>query len=339
MKGRLENSIKIETKITEILKVMPPIISEYYSQFKQGRQPRACYTYIVRLQDFLKSINENIMEITISDLNNVSAVSNFMTKISTTEKDGEIKETSISYQQLNWAILNSFYSFLCDNDYIEKNPMDKIKRVKGKDAVQHKFLTERDLKKILYSVELGVETKTDWEAFQIKWKSRDKSILMLFMETGMRCTALSEINIEDVNLDERTISVVNKGHKAYVYKIDNALVEVLREWLATRSEILGDTELDALFISTHKERLNSASISYLVKKYSKDALGYSVSPHKLRAAFANIILRKSNGNIYLAQRLLDHSSPDTTKIYLNDITEEDKDRATQMISESIFQED
>ncbi len=93
--------------------------------------------------------------------------------------------------------------------------------------------------------------------------------------------------------------------------------------------------MDALFISDRKKRITSTTISRLVGKYSEDALGYSVSPHKLRAAYANIILRKSNGNIYLTQRLLDHASPNTTKIYLDDISEEDKDMATQMISSAI----
>ena len=67
-----------------------------------------------------------------------------------------------------------------------------------------------------------------------------------------------------------------------------------------------------------------------------DALGYKISLHKLRAAFVNMVLRNSNGNIYLAQRLLDHESPTTTKIYLKGITDEDKEKATLMVSDLLF---
>lgn len=314
---------------------MPDFVKEYYSVFKQGRQPSAVLNYIRYLRRFLLFVNKNTKEITIEDLNSNSIVSSYMDSINTTERGGEIRETSMSYRQSTYAVLNSFYSFLVDNDYIDKNPIRKIKRTKGKDIVKRKFLTERDLRKILAAADVGVGTE-----LQVKrsdpWRHRDKAILMLFMETGMRCTALSEINVSDVDLNKGTVSVINKGHKPFIYKIEGKLVEALLLWLRDRREFLKDTEMDALFISDRKKRITSRTISRLVEKYSEDALGYSVSPHKLRAAYANIILRKSNGNIYLTQRLLDHASPNTTKIYLDDISEEDKDMATQMISSAIF---
>lgn len=335
MQGRLEHAIECEAKAEEMLKDMPDFVKEYYSVFKQGRQPSAVLNYIRYLGRFLRFVNEDTKNITIEDLNSNAIVSSYMNSINTTIKGGEIRETSMSYRQSTYAVLNSFYSFLTDNDYIEKNPIRKIKRTKGKDIVTRKFLTERDLRRILAAADVGVGSE-----LQIKrndqWRHRDKAILMLFMETGMRCTALSEINVSDVDLNKGTISVINKGHKPFVYKIEGKLVEALLLWIRDRKEFLKDKEMDALFVSDRKKRITSRTISRLVEKYSEDALGYSISPHKLRAAYANIILRKSNGNIYLTQRLLDHASPNTTKIYLDDISEEDKDMATQMISNAIF---
>lgn len=335
MQGRLEHAIQLETKTEELLNDMPDFVREYYSVFKQGRQPSAVYMYIRYLSRFLRFVNEDTKSITIEDLDSNSVVSSYMDSINTTVKCGEIRETSMAYRQSTYAVLNSFYSFLTDNDYIDKNPFRKIKRTKGKDVVERKFLTERDLRKILAAADVGVGTE-----LQIKrndaWRHRDKAILMLFMETGMRCTALSEINMSDVDLNKGTITVINKGHKPFVYKIEGKLVEALLLWVRDREKFLKDQEMDALFISDRKRRITARTIARLVEKYSEDALGYGISPHKLRAAYANMILRKSNGNIYLTQRLLDHASPNTTKIYLDDITEEDKDMATQMISSAIF---
>lgn len=335
MQGRLEHAIECEAKAEKILNNMPDFVREYYSVFKQGRQPSAVLNYIRYLERFLRFVNEDTKNISVEDLNSNSVVSSYMDSINTTMKWGEIRETSVSYRQSMYAVLNSFYSFLTDNDYIEKNPVRKIKRAKGKDIVERKFLTERDLRKILAAADVGVGTE-----LQIKrndqWRHRDKAILMLFMETGMRCTALSEINVSDVDFNKGTVTVINKGHKPFVYKIEGKLVEALLLWSRDRAKLLKDQEMDALFISDRKKRIASRTISRLVEKYSEDALGYSISPHKLRAAYANIILRKSNGNIYLTQRLLDHASPNTTKIYLDDITEKDKDMATQMISNAIF---
>ena len=43
---------------------------------------------------------------------------------------------------------------------------------------------------------------------QYKWKSRDRAIMMLFMQTGIRETALSEINIEDIDFENHSIKVL-----------------------------------------------------------------------------------------------------------------------------------
>lgn len=335
MKGRLEHNIRVEAQINEMLSEMPEFMNDYYITFKQGRQPKACYEYLTKLRKFLRFVNEDIMKIKISDLDSISLISNYMDEIATTVKNGEKAETSLAYRQQIYSILNSFYNYLDDNDLIKSNPMKKIKRVKGKDCVERVFLTESDLKDILLAVEHGAGTIQQIHT-QEKWKSRDKAIMMLFMETGIRVTALCEINVDDIDFEKNTIQVVNKGYKPYIYKFEFSLKLALQEWIEDRKEFIGDIQTDALFISKTRKRLTPMGIRELVGKYSYEALGYSISPHKLRAAFANMVLRNTNGNIYLAQRLLDHESPATTKIYLQDITEEDKEKTTEMISNLIF---
>lgn len=345
MKGRLEHNLKIESTIDDILKEMPKFVKDYYYSFKQGRQPRACLNYLIILRRyFIFVANETKEEfmyekfprgVAINDINSIQIISRYMDSINVVESNGEIRESSIGYRQATYSAINSLYMYLEDNGYIEKNPMKSIKRAKGKDNVKRKFLKEEDLKKILKAIDDGVGTET-MKKHQNIWKTRNKAIMMLFMETGIRASALTEINVEDLDLNHNSLTVINKGHKPFVYKIDDSLKTVIIEWLNDREKILDGDKRDALFISSRKNRISTSTLGELVKMYSNYALGYGISPHKFRAAFANMILRNSNGNIYLAQRMLDHSSPETTKIYLDDISEEDKSKVADMISTLVF---
>lgn len=54
MQGRLENQLKAEKRIKELLKEMPKEVSEYYINFSSNREYRSCQSYIEKLRTFLK---------------------------------------------------------------------------------------------------------------------------------------------------------------------------------------------------------------------------------------------------------------------------------------------
>lgn len=337
MKGRLEHSLKIEDNIKEILSILPQYVTEYYYEFKSGRQPAACREYIRKIAKFLYFIDpSNIKHIKATEITKFD-ITRFLDSIEyIVDGNGNKKQSSLSYRKCYHSVLKSFFNFLLDNKYILENPMYKIKRVHGEDYVNRKFLDENDLKEILLAVECGAGNRRS-VAMQHKWKSRDRAIIMLFIQTGMRETALSEINVEDIDFENHIIkSVIEKGHKNKTFTMSNQLENAIIEWMDDRIYILNDKNEDALFISKSKNRISQRSLSELVEKYTLEALGYSITPHKLRAAFANIMLDKTNENIYIVQQLLGHARPETTKIYLKNNLNKFNDLAANTISESIF---
>ena len=107
--------------------------------------------------------------------------------------------------------------------------------------------------------------------------------------TGMRETALTEINVNDVDFANGTVKIIDKLHKTHVYKMNRAIREALENWIADREEKLAGQKIDALFISNQKKRVSAKCVVRIVSKYSLEGLGYSISPHKLRAAFCTIL--------------------------------------------------
>ncbi len=338
MKGRLEHSLQIESNIRKILKEMPDYVTYYYYEFKSGRQPRACLEYIRKIKKFLSFISSDMKNVEPKNITKYE-ITKFLDDISyIVDSNGNKKESSFSYQKSYHSILKSFFDYLYENDYIDENPMIKIKRVRGDDFVNRKFLTEDELKEILKIVDRGAGSRVAINR-QEKWKTRDKAIMMLFMQTGIRETALTEINIEDIDFENHMIkSVIEKGHKDKTFHMSDELEYAIFSWLSDREMIMnGYSNEDSLFISQAKKRMTAKSVSNIVEKYTEEALGYSVSPHKLRAAFANIMLNKTDGNIYVVQQLLGHARTETTKIYLRNNVNQYNEMAADIISKSLFE--
>jgi site-specific recombinase XerC len=90
-------------------------------------------------------------------------------------------------------------------------------------------------------------------------------------------------------------------------------IEALNEWVYDRES--WNTSSNALFISENGNRISATALSELVEKYCQDALGYHISPHKLRAGFCSI-LYKETGNAEFVRRAVGHSNISTTQRYI-----------------------
>lgn len=336
MEGRLENTLKTNAKIKCLLNELPDYVTEYYNEFKHGRQPKACYEYIMKIRLYLMSISSEPKSITVDMLTMASVVDFIDSIMIKDDGKGGMKETSTSYRNLVHSVLSSFFSFMVDNKYVERNFMDRIKRSKGKDKVVRKFLTVKQMKDVLNAVDTGAGSDVA-RGKQKRWRERDKALLMLFMQTGMRETAVSEINAYDIDLENRKITgVIEKGHKHREFSMSAELTIAMRKWINKREELLDGAESDALFITYEKNRLRSGAISDIVKKYTLEATGTALSPHKLRRSYANMMLEATGGNIYMVQQLLGHARPDTTEIYLNADNEKYNEESANIVSKTLF---
>ena len=304
MKGRLEHELKIKKQIENYLAELPEYVTKYYYTIQFSKEPTTCHIYIFRIKHFLNVVG--------TDLNIIdsSKVGQYFESIKYTEKNGEIKTTSYSHRQLVWAVLNSFFKFLLNEKYIINNPMQNISRPRNKDTVERPELTMEDLNKILKSVKTSGKTKK-----QIRYRDRDLLMLYLFMYTGIRNTALGEINVEDFDLDKNTLTVIEKRNKVQVYSLSKNLKRLLQKWLIRRNEITGTTN-GAVFISETGNRMASKEIRLCVQRHSREALGYEISPHKLRAAFVTLNYEANGHDIEATRRAVGHSSIETTSRYI-----------------------
>lgn len=337
MQGRLENQVKIERQIENLLKEMPRVVSEYYMNFSINREFRSCLVYIQKIKMFLTFYAEendvDIMDINFDGITDLD-ISRFLKSIETkTNAKGDVKYTSFSYRKMTWSVLNSFFAFLYKKGYTKSNPLDVIERPTKNDKVDHVFLQKEDLDKIIEAIKRGAGTEKAINC-QNKWKERDMAIFFTFICTGMRESALCEIDMNKIDFKNNILEVVDKEHKQNTYTISPLLKKKLVKWMNKREILLGNEECDALFISNRKSRINAHSVIHLINKYSQEGLGYKVSPHRLRAAFCNLMYEETH-DIEFTSQTMKHKNVSTTRIYIETNEKKVNDKSAKII-DSLF---
>lgn len=322
MQGRLENELKIFGSVEKKLNTYPSYVNEWYGILKaSGCTAATCRDYVNKIGLLLKSINPDIKHIRISDFNQGNVTSFYTgTKIKK-DKKGNGQPTSNSYQRAFYMCLNNFFSYLkksgkCDRNYMELIGVPKRKE----DNVQRIRITADDFNKILQCQ----ESKNPFLWY------RDNAILMIFMTTGIRRSALASINISDIDFDNSILTVVDKGDKVQEFKLPEKVMTTLHKWLQVRNSHLKD-DTDALFISLYGNRITPMDIYSAVKKHAYDALGIDLSPHKLRAGFCSIMYEQT-GDIEKVRRIVGHSSSTTTQRYIVTNNQEKEEAADIMES-------
>lgn len=323
MNGRLEDEIKKEKKIENGLKDMPEFVTDWYYHLKASDLTVTSRDVMINtLKRFLLSIRPDIKSMRVTDITRTD-VNKYMSSIQTkTVAVGENiikKPTSDSYKQGIWYCLNNFFDYFTEAGEFDKNYMNTIKKKKNHDLArinEHRvLLTSDDFKKIIEAV----DKDNDMTAI------RDKAILLLMMGTGIRETALTEINLQDLNMDDRTLSVTDKGDKPHLYVINDVTADAMVEWLDLRDHYMRwKKPTDALFLSQIGNRLSVPALRNLVGKYTKKALGKVLSPHKLRAGFCSILYNQTH-DLEFVSRAVGHSDINVTRRYIvTDNNEKDK---------------
>lgn len=140
---------------------------------------------------------------------------------------------------------------------------------------------------------------------------RDRAIIELLLDSGMRVSEIVSLNRDRIRLDVREFPIRGKGQKIRPGFMTKNAAEWVDKYLQMR-----DDQSPALFVGimTH-DRLGVGSILNIVKFHAKAAgIKKKVTPHTLRHTFATDLL--TNGaDLRSVQELLGHSSIMTTQIY------------------------
>lgn len=191
--------------------------------------------------------------------------------------------------------LSSFFSWLESEDYILKSPIRRIHKIRTGTKVKE-TLSEECIERLRDSCN----------------HIRDLAMVDLLYSTGIRVGELVNLNISDINFEERECVVYGKGNKQRKVYFDAKAKVHLKQYLEQRIDYN-----DALFVTLDNpfERLKISGVEIRLRKLGKlAALEQRVHPHKFRRSMATRAIDKGMP-IEQVQKLLGHQQIDTTMHY------------------------
>lgn len=315
MSGRYEKEMQIDKQMQEKLKKASPVLTKYYYRLiSSGKSYGTAKTYVENIISFMRYTFGNDCRDDFYTEITSGHIDRYMSSIRTRTKSGKTERTSDSYRTLKWSSLNSFFQFLTP-DYIKTNPVANTQRPKMRDNPNVTFLDQNEIAKILNNV---AETANE------RMRNRDLCLLKLGFATGLRISAIVQIDISDLDLEHNQIRVTEKGDHDYYVIIGSNLKTQILMWLKDREKYFSRTKSDALFVSQECNRLSPRSVKDLMEKYTKGITDKKVTPHVMRHSCATNLYEKT-GDIYLCARQLHHKNVSTTQRY----AELSKDRQTK----------
>ena len=146
--------------------------------------------------------------------------------------------------------------------------------------------------------------------------ARDLAIAELLYSAGLRLSELVGANLNDLDRNEKVITVIGKGQKTRVVPVGGPALTALAEWMKYRpmgKEALGYDS--PLFVTQRGKRMSPRAVQDRLRQLAiKHGMTQRVHPHVLRHAFASHLL-ESSGDLRAVQELLGHANIATTQIY------------------------
>ena len=248
----------------------------------EGCSEKTLIYYETTLKKMINIIKKNIETISTDDIRL------YLSDFKETNKSSKVTIDNIR------RIFSSFFSWLEDEDYISKNPVRRIHRIK----------TGRTVKEVL--------TDENLEILRDNCKNvRNLAIIEMLISTGIRVGELVNLNIDDINFHERECIVFGKGESEREVYFDARTKIHLMKYISKRND-----NNPSLFVSLNKpyNRLGIGGVETMLRKLGQKLDINKVHPHKFRRTLATNAIDKGMP-IEQVQKILGHVQIDTTMQY------------------------
>lgn len=219
-----------------------------------------------------------------------------------------LQHKSLSPNSTNRKIssLKTFFNFCKREGWVDVNPVLSVQSLREKKRLPV-VVTESALVE-LFSEKNSVFAE-NFEGF------RDKLIIDLFYQTGIRVSELINIKMSDFSCSKGILRVVGKRNKERELPLTNNIIKNYNKYIACKCSIHKESVLDYLFITRKGVKMYHKIVYRIVNHYlSLVSTIQKKSPHVLRHAFATHLLDRG-ADINAIKELLGHSSLLATQIY------------------------
>lgn len=210
------------------------------------------------------------------------------------------------------ASIKAFFNYLEFNEIIDYNPFIKLRLQFKEPFILPKTIDINTLTKVIHKAYQEIEESTS--DYKKKIAVRNAAMIELLFSTGIRISELCNITAEDIDLEQGIIKIYGKGSKERVLSIGNQnVLLILTKYYQQNKTIIDSTGY--FFINRVQKKISEQSMRILLNRYVEQLnLNQHITPHMFRHTFATQLL-EHDVDIRYIQRILGHSSINTTQIY------------------------
>lgn len=246
-----------------------------------GKSQNTIEAYYYTVSKLFNAIQKHFTDMTVYDIRLFLAVE---------------KERGISNRTLenNRCHLSAFFTWMLNEELINKNPCANIKPIKYVDKVRKPF------------------SSLEIDALRGACKNnKERAIMELLLSSGIRVSELTQMNVEDINFETMTVHVKHgKGSKERITYINEIAREYLQKYLKER-KVNGE----ALFYNKKFNRLNNGGVRHILNTVAERAEVENVHPHRFRRTFATGLATRGM-KLQDIKILLGHTNINTTMEYV-----------------------
>ena len=224
----------------------------------------------------------------------------------------DLLEQNITTRSINRKLstLKSYFQFLVKRAVLAANPMLKV--IAPKVGKRLPIVIPADRLEFLFE---QVEFSNDFKGV------RDKMILELLYQTGIRRSELINLIDQNIDLEGLTIKVLGKGKKERLVPISHKLSRALQNYMTVRNATFPLELFNVLFLTEKGKKLYPKKVYSIVNHYlSLVTTEEQRSPHVLRHSFATH-LSNNGADLNAIKELLGHSSLAATQVYTHNSIE------------------
>lgn len=196
--------------------------------------------------------------------------------------------------------IKTFASFLTEQGVFKNYPLGRLKNPKL-DQVEVKPFTRDEMRLIVAAIGDG------------PFATRNRALIYFMVSTGTRSDETCRLELDRLDLKERTALVFGKGRKERTVQFDKATARYLLLWLAQRPD--DPRGQGRVFLGRDAKPLNGSGLYRVVRSLGERAGVAHAHPHRIRHSMATAFLTAYPGQIFQLQALLGHSQLETTRRY------------------------
>lgn len=243
-----------------------------------------------------------------NDTTDIITQSHFFKWMNSMKLNG-IKPTSINHYLRD---CRTFFYWCMDADRRYIDPAFKVPMMEGQEE-QLKLFSDEELMLLL-------EKPRPSDSFG-EW--RTWAIVNWVLGTGNRASTICDVALTDINYSRKEIVLRHtKNKKAQIIPLSSSLETVLKEYIRKWRR-----EADAngwLFPNVGEEQLTTNALRHSFGRYCESRGVEKTNIHGLRHSFAKGWVQ-NNGNMFVLQKILGHSSLEMTRKYVRLFSEDIKE--------------